>query len=96
MLLVIGHLLGLLRLPGMLQYLNYRLGERNERFLQALLGVPPHLLLDFAAGFAGACRWRHAGKDSGMVAVSASILLFAVCRARRAPGHGIVLMCCLS
>lgn len=45
MLLVIGHPLGLPRFPGMLQYLNYRLGERNERFLWALLGIPAHLLL---------------------------------------------------
>lgn len=96
MLLVIGHPLGLLRLPRMLQYLNYRLEERSERFLQALLGVPAHLLLGFAPGFAGACRWRHAGKASGTVAISASIPLFAVCGDRRVPRHGIVLMCCFS
>lgn len=94
MLLVIEHPLALLRLPGMLQYLNYRLGERNERFLQALLGIPAHFCWDFSPGFADA--WgRDAGKDSGMVAVSGSTPLLAVCKDRRAPGHGIVLMYCL-
>lgn len=92
MLLVIGHL-GLLRLPGMLQHLNYRLGERNERFLQALLGIPAHLLLGL---FFWICWLRHAGKDSDMVVVSASTALLAVSKDRRVPGYGIVLMCCLS
>lgn len=80
----------------MLQYLNYRLGERNERFLQALMGIPAHFLL-------GLCSWvcrflglRHAGKDSGIVVVSGSTPFLAVCKDRRVPGHGTVLMCCLS
>lgn len=47
---------------------------------------------DFASGFAGAWRQRHAGKASDVMAVSSSTLLLTVCRDRRVPGHGTVLV----
>lgn len=48
-LLVLGHHLGLLRLPRMPEYLNHKLCGKSVRFLWALLEVPASVL--------GLCSW---------------------------------------
>lgn len=47
---------------------------------------------DFAPGFAGAWRQRHAAKASDIVAVSADTPLLTVSRDKRVPRHGTVLV----